>query len=355
MKIKQDLRLWCFLAAAVVFTAGCARKASSAPLASQSSAIATSAAENAGVSTLQKPAAQETPMFAQAAEQKAPAAPRHFSEGEVLYIRNCADCHGWEGKGNGPVGQVLLKKPPSLRRPELFTQNTEAELVARILLGKDLSVPLAPEAIKDTEEDVSSLLAYLRRLPTISWETVAVGQEAYDSLCVSCHGIYGRGDGLMASSLSPQPRDLSDPVYHKQVSDKELFRIISEGRGAMPGVADVISAEDRHAVVTFIRLFSPGYELYDRFCGVCHGATGVPPEIAQKELFEELLGKNAPKSETPIFDKKYMQTHTDAQLREWVRHMLKEHRSVMPHFGGDLNAEQVRQILAYLRSLTLTS
>jgi mono/diheme cytochrome c family protein len=31
--------------------------------------------------------------------------------------------------------------------------------------------------------------------------------------------------------------------------------------------------------------------------------------------------------------------------------MLKQHRAVMPHFGGDLNAEEIRQILAYLRSL----
>ena len=350
MKIRQHMRLWCLLTAVVVM-AGCARQASSASLTSQGDAVTVGEAVTNGVSISEKPAVRGTPVLAQATEKQDSATSRRFSQGEVLYVRNCADCHGWEGNGNGPVGQVLLKKPPSLRRPELFTQNTEAELIARILLGKDLSVPLAPEAVKDNKEDVASLLTYLRRLPTISWEPVAVGQQAYDSLCVSCHGIYGRGDGLMSPSLSPQPRDLSDPTYQKKVTDDELFRIISEGRGAMPGVADVISVEDRRAIVTFIRLFSPGYELYDRFCGVCHGATGVPPEIAQKELFEELLGKDAPRTETPVFDKKYMQTHTDAHLREWVRHMLKEHRSVMPHFGGDLNAEEVRQILAYLRSL----
>ena len=344
MKIRRNVRLWSFVAVVAVFTASCAQKASSASLTSQGNAVPVSESGTAG--------AQRTPLLAQATERQ-DLAPRRFSQGEVLYVRNCADCHGWEGKGNGPVGQVLLKKPPSLRRPELFTQNTEAELVARILLGKDLSVPLAPEAVKDNEEDVTSLLTYLRRLPTIPWETITAGQQAYDSLCVSCHGIYGRGDGLMSPSLVPQPRNLSDPAYHKQIDDDELFRIISEGKGSMPGVADVVSVEDRRAIVTFIRLFSPGYELYDRFCGVCHGATGVPPEIAQKELFEELLGKEASQTQTPVFDKKYMQTHTDAHLRGWVRHMLKEHRAVMPHFGGDLNAEQVRQILAYLRSLAL--
>src|ERR1043166_7659200 len=50
-------------------------------------------------------------LVAQAAPGQAPMTPRPFSQGEVLYIRHCARCHGWEGKGNGPVGQVLVKKP----------------------------------------------------------------------------------------------------------------------------------------------------------------------------------------------------------------------------------------------------
>src|SRR5438105_3319689 len=60
-------------------------------------------------------------LVAQAAASQSTMTPHPFSQGEVLYIRHCAGCHGWEGKGNGPVGQVLVKKPPSLRRPELFT------------------------------------------------------------------------------------------------------------------------------------------------------------------------------------------------------------------------------------------
>jgi len=32
--------------------------------------------------------------------------------------------------------------------------------------------------------------------------------------------------------------------------------------------------------------------------------------------------------------------------------MLKENHTVMPHFSGDLNVEEVHQILAYLRSLS---
>lgn len=279
-----------------------------------------------------------------------PTAPplQKFTQGEVSYIRHCAGCHGWEGRGNGPVAQQLEITPPSLRRSELFTQHTEAELVARILLGKDLKVPFAPAAVPDTEAEVTALLGHLRRLPTITWDKVHAGEDVYDSLCVSCHGVYGRGDGPMASALPAPPRDLSSPPYQSQANDEDLFRIISEGKGAMPGAKDVLKAEDLRAVVAFLRVLSPGYEFYDRFCTSCHGSEGRPPALAFQEAFGTPLGQE---EQPPAFDQAYMQTHTDEHLRVWVRHMLKENRVGMPHFAGELNAEQVRQILTYLRNL----
>jgi mono/diheme cytochrome c family protein len=271
-----------------------------------------------------------------------------FTQGEVLYIRHCAGCHGWEGRGNGPVAQQLEITPPSLRRPELFTQHTETELVARILLGKDLAIPFAPTAVPSTEAAVTALLGHLRRLPTIAWEQVHAGEDVYDSLCVSCHGVYGRGDGPMAAALPAPPRDLSSPPDQSQVSDEEMFRIISEGKGGMPGAKDVLSAKDLHAVVVFVRVLSPGYELYDRFCTSCHGSEGRPQGLVFQETFGTPLGQE---EQPPAFDQAYMQTHTDEHLRVWVRHMLKENRVGMPHFAGELSAEKVRQILTYLRNL----
>lgn len=34
--------------------------------------------------------------------------------GKQEFIENCASCHGIDGKGNGPLGELLRKSPPDL-------------------------------------------------------------------------------------------------------------------------------------------------------------------------------------------------------------------------------------------------
>lgn len=275
-----------------------------------------------------------------------PVAPHRLTPGEVLYIRHCAGCHGATARGDGPVAQVLELQPRNLRRPELY-RNTDAELVVRILHGKALPVPVQPKALPHADADVNALLAYVERLPTRPWKEIEVGEGVYDSLCLSCHGIYGRGDGTLTSTLPTAPRDLSDPSFQKQVTNEELFLIISDGKGAMPGAGDVLTVEDRKAVVAFVRLFSPGYELYDRYCVSCHGSRGRPPDPA----FLDAMGLPSSTEPTPTFDRKYFQTHTTEQVRAGITHMLKLNQIAMPHFAGELTSDQVREIVTYLRSL----
>ena len=276
-----------------------------------------------------------------------PQSSQRATQGEMLYRRHCADCHGWEGQGNGPFAQTLQIKPPRLRRAELFTRHTDAELVARVLIGLELSIPPTVAQALKTEAEETAIMAYLRRLPTLSREHLNKGEETYDSLCLACHGIYGRGDGQMASVLSSPPRDLSDPGYQSRVTNRQLHHLISEGKGAMPATKKVLNAEEITAVIAFVRLLSPGYELYDRFCAVCHGPDGQPLAVTALERF----GGVFPHEEMPTFDQAYFQAHTDAHIRPWVQHMLKENRITMPHFSGALDAEEVRAILTYLRTL----
>jgi len=274
-----------------------------------------------------------------------------LTQGEALYVRHCSDCHGWQGRGNGPVGRMLGIKAPNLRRAELFTDRSEDELLAWVLYSEPLSVVPDAARLTPTEEDIDAIAAYMRRLPHIPPEQIDTGQQLYDSVCVSCHGLYGRGDGLMAARLPTltRTRDLSAPDYQRQVSDADLGRIIAAGRGLMPGVGDIMTPEQIQAILGYVRLLSPGYELYTRFCAICHGFDGHPtvtkPEAAWKHEF--------PPTEIPqaVFDQTYFLTRSATSIRRGIGHILQQRRAVMPHFDGALSKDEVRQILSHVRSL----
>ncbi|MEI5682025.1 MULTISPECIES: c-type cytochrome [unclassified Mesorhizobium] len=39
---------------------------------------------------------------------------QEMSYGEAEYLNSCAVCHGLDGKGDGPLGDVLMKRPADL-------------------------------------------------------------------------------------------------------------------------------------------------------------------------------------------------------------------------------------------------
>ena len=90
-----------------------------------------------------------------------------LTQGEALYVRHCSDCHGWQGRGNGPVGRMLGIKAPNLRRAELFTDRSEDEFLAWVLHSEPLSVVPDAARLTPTEEDIDAIAAYMRRLPHI--------------------------------------------------------------------------------------------------------------------------------------------------------------------------------------------
>jgi|GEM_PF-1016615 len=270
-----------------------------------------------------------------------------LTPGEVLFLRPCAGCHGAGARGDGSVGAALGLHPRNLCQAGLFPEETEPAWINRILHGRALSISMQSSQgmLSDTEIDL--LAQHVRRLPALSWSEIDRGEKVYDSLCLSCHGVYGHGDGPVANTLLAPPRDLVASPYQQQMTDEVLFQVISEGKGAMPGSADVLSADDRKAVVAFVRLLSPGYESYDRYCIGCHGQKG---QLPSREILD-LLGQTDTWQQPPSFDQDFFRTRTDEQLRKGIRHMLTLYRAPMPHFAGELTADQVRQILGYLRAL----
>lgn len=57
--------------------------------------------------------------------------------------------------------------------------------------------------------------------------------------CVSCHGAEGKGDGAAASNLPIQPRNFTNPKFHKLRTPGELMWVLKNGSmgqsGRVPG------------------------------------------------------------------------------------------------------------------------
>jgi mono/diheme cytochrome c family protein len=78
------------------------------------------------------------------------------------------------------------------------------------------------------------------------------GQERFDIYCSPCHSPVGDGDGMVARRGFPHP-----PSYHidrlRNAPDRYLFDVITEGHGVMRSYADRVPADDRWAIVAYIR------------------------------------------------------------------------------------------------------
>ena len=61
----------------------------------------------------------------------------------------------------------------------------------------------------------------------------AKGSVQYATLCASCHGPKGCGDGPLAASLNPKPAKHCDGNYMNPLTDEYLFRVVKQGGAAV--------------------------------------------------------------------------------------------------------------------------
>ena len=82
--------------------------------------------------------------------------------------------------------------------------------------------------------------------------SVAAGRALYEANCTQCHGLTGRGDGPLASTLAIPPADFDLHVpYH---TDVFFFEVITRGFGdVMPSFGGQLNEEDRWNLINFLR------------------------------------------------------------------------------------------------------
>lgn len=257
--------------------------------------------------------------------------------GERLYLRQCAPCHGKTGAGDGPDAVYYPASPRNLRDGFLKLYSTDA-LVRRIRDGRSLPLAVDPKALKVRADDVTSVVNHLQRLPTIDWRQVDEGWGLYVDRCESCHGRYGKPGPSLPAGVRP-PRDLADPGYQRSLTYADLLAAVRHGRHHMPALVPRVPKNEGPPLAAFVRLLSPGFEIYSRHCSACHGDDGR----GVGSLIETL------QVPTVVFDEAYFRSRKPEQLRRAVGHMVDQHTPTMPHFRWDLSDAEARAIVEYMK------
>lgn len=100
---------------------------------------------------------------------------------------------------------------------------------------------------------------------TVPPEVLQRGARVYGLYCVSCHGADGSGRANASRSFDRPPRDFREAAFEhvsgppgSLPTDADLDFVIRRG---VPGTGmppwDGLPDEDRHAVIQFLKTFSP--------------------------------------------------------------------------------------------------
>lgn len=85
------------------------------------------------------------------------------------------------------------------------------------------------------------------------------GRQLYNTWCISCHGVTGRGDGPLAATLPVKPGNHADGTRMNSLPDTYLFTIIKHGGQAvqksplMPPWGTQLTDQQIRDVIAYVR------------------------------------------------------------------------------------------------------
>lgn len=209
-------------------------------------------------------------------------------EARRFFDRNCARCHGNDGRGHPLMRQTM--KPGHLDLLDVSSLAREDEELAEMVREGGRGMPAFQSAL--SPEQVAAMVAHVRKLqekarvklatpaatapyrgeglaqpglppseapPELEGgATVEAGRDLFRRACALCHGAAAGGNPRMAAPLgtTPEVLDLRDAAS-RAAPDEDLARVIREGRGKMPGFGAQYTAEQVRALVAFLKRPDP--------------------------------------------------------------------------------------------------
>jgi mono/diheme cytochrome c family protein len=199
-----------------------------------------------------------------------------LEQGEEIYARQCSPCHGEDGTGEllGSADFTNLREMDSLAPRDLYltvTQGRGSMPAWQSLLDQgerwavinyvrtftyDPALPsgLDLEAGGTAAGTETTAAACAKSGNPFEWqdaEAIQAGEDLFADQCAACHGDDGAG-GL------PNTPDFTSSVMRAELETEtgELFCVLTDGVGAMPGFERTLSEEQRWQLLTFLHSLS---------------------------------------------------------------------------------------------------
>jgi DMSO reductase family type II enzyme heme b subunit len=204
-----------------------------------------------------------------------PVLAQDVDNGRIIYDKWCAECHGAEGRGDGPAAEYMLPRPRDFvqaRYQIRTTANGELPTDADILQVLELGMPGTampgwPNLNDAERRDVMATIKGFSRffdgsdpqLPEVvsdpggGAEAIESGRAAFETLeCWKCHGESGRGSGQSTPTLEDwrefpvRAADLTEPWMFNGggTADEIYLRMMTGLDGTpMPAYSDAVASE----------------------------------------------------------------------------------------------------------------
>jgi len=136
--------------------------------------------------------------------------------GQRLFLNSCAQCHGSDAKG-GPAF-------PNLTDADWLYGGEPEQIMQSITKGRHGIMPPWKAQIKPAE--AADIAQYVRSLSGLASDALRVvpGKRGFDTYCVACHGVDGKGNTALGAP------NLTDGVWLYGSSEASIVDTILNGR-----------------------------------------------------------------------------------------------------------------------------
>ncbi len=165
---------------------------------------------------------------------------RGMQVGRRLYLNHCSTCHGVNA--GGAFGF------PNLTDDEWQWGDSYEDIRYTLVNGR--VAQMVPWGAALGEKGVVNVAHYVLQMSGQEHdaERAAAGAEQYNTLCVACHGMDGKGNKLFGAP------DLTNDIWLYGGSLEQIMFTLNNGRqGNMPAQSDILSDDKIHILTTYIR------------------------------------------------------------------------------------------------------